>query len=135
MTFDTAERRPLLADDAVAELVAATLEDRCRKAGANLLLYCVMPEHVHALVVIERVDLIAIVRAVKSIVGRCWKAQGNRRDLWQRSFHDRGIRTERDTDEAIGYILKNPVDEGLVSEWTEYPWIGGTLLDPSLARS
>jgi putative transposase len=134
VTFDTAGRRPVLANYVVAELVVATLEDRCRKAGANLLLYCVMPDHVHALVVIEHDDLISIVRAVKSILGRWWKSQGNQQDLWQRSFYDRGIRTERDSDEVIGYILKNPVDEGLVADWSDYSLIGGSLLEDTESR-
>jgi putative transposase len=135
VTFDTAGRRPVLANYVVAELVVDTLEDRCRKAGANLLLYCVMPDHVHVLVVIEHDDLISIVRAVKSILGRWWKSQGNQQDLWQRSFYDRGIRTERDSDEVIGYILKNPVDEGLVADWSDYSLIGGSLLEDTGSRS
>jgi putative transposase len=130
VTFDTAGRRPVLANYVVAELVVATLEDRCAKVGASLLLYCVMPDHVHAVIQIEHENLISIVRAVKSILGIWWKKQSpEHSDLWQRSFFDRGIRSERDMANAIAYVFRNPVDEGLVTDWSEYKWIGGMLVE------
>jgi REP element-mobilizing transposase RayT len=88
-----------------------------------------MPEHLHAIIAIGRDDLISVLRAVKSLSGRWWKAQGHDDDLWQRSFYDRGIRTDAQMRDAISYVLENPVDEGLVSDWIEYRWIGGSLLD------
>ena len=129
-TLSTANRQRAFSDPVAATKAIDVLIDRSEKAGARLLLYCVMPEHVHALIQIEREDLIAIVRAVKSILGIWWKAQSPANgDLWQRSFYDRGIRTEQDLDEVIGYIFSNPVDEGLVADWSEYPLIGETLID------
>jgi putative transposase len=129
VTVDAANRRPNFANDQVASFVTSTLSERCRIAGADLLLYCLMPEHIHAIIAIGRDDQISILRAVKSLSGRWWKAQGHDGDLWQRSFYDRGIRNEEQMDAAIKYVLDNPIDEGLVSDWTDYPWIGGSLLD------
>jgi putative transposase len=130
VTISTADRVQAFADSHAAQMAVDTLEDRCAKAGANLLLYCVMPDHVHALIQIEHDDLISIVRAVKSILGIWWKKQlPDHSDLWQRSFFDRGIRSERDMASALSYVFRNPIDDGLVSDWTEYKWIGGTLIE------
>jgi putative transposase len=91
-----------------------------------------MPDHIHAIIQIGSDDLISVVRAVKSILGIWWnKRQGRKEELWQRSFYDRGIRTEQQMDEAIAYVFRNPVDEGLAADWTEYVWIGGELVDHS----
>jgi REP element-mobilizing transposase RayT len=129
VTVDAADRRPHCADEPVAVFITSTLSERCRIAGADLLLYCLMPEHLHAIIAIGRDDLISILRAVKSLSGRWWKAQGHNGDLWQRSFHDRGIRTDAQMQDAIKYVLENPIEEGLVSEWADYPWIAGSLLE------
>jgi hypothetical protein len=37
-------------------------------------------------------------------------------------------RTEN-MDELVKYVVENPYRAGLVSDWQNYPWIGGSLLD------
>ena len=48
--------------------------------------------------------------------------------MWQRSFHDRGLRDPSAIDRAIAYVVSNPVRTGLVSKWEEYPYIGGSAV-------
>ena len=133
ITIDTANRRPLFIDSSVAERAISILRERCESAGASLLLYCVMPEHVHAVIQVGHGDLISIVRAVKSILGIWWnKNNPGQGGLWQRSFYDRGIRTEHDLEEVTAYVFQNPVDAGLAEDWSVYPWIGGSLIDDGM---
>ena len=57
-----------------------------------------------------------------------WWKQNNRGMLWQESFHDHGIRGSRDFDATVTYILNNPVEAELVSEWEAYPFNAGALI-------
>lgn len=117
------------ADTAAAAMMVSTLEERCAKSGVNLLLYCIMPDHVHVLVQIQNGNLIAFVRVVKSIAGIWWrKLRPGCGDIWQRSFYDRGVRDETAMAEVVGYILNNPVAEGLAEDWSQYQWVGGSLV-------
>jgi hypothetical protein len=38
-------------------------------------------------------------------------------------------------DELIKYVVENPLNAGLVSDWQAYPWIGGSLLDDRHSRA
>jgi len=89
----------------------------------RVLGYCLMPDHVHLLVLNLRGSLMDFMRLLK---GRT--AQGLRKSVsgavWQRSFHDHLSRRTEDIAETLRYLLENPVRAGLVSEWPRYPWCG-----------
>jgi REP element-mobilizing transposase RayT len=112
----------------MAEAVVDALQFQFAKASANLLVYCVMPDHMHAVIAIEETDLIAIMRDVKSWTTRIWTKRTGERRLWQESFHDHGVRRSENTEELVKYVTENPQRAGLVAHWQEYPWLGGTLL-------
>jgi len=42
--------------------------------------------------------------------------------VWQRSFYERGIFSDRALRDVIDYIEANPVNEGLVSVADQYPF-------------
>jgi REP element-mobilizing transposase RayT len=117
-----------MADPRVARVVTEELVRQSAFRDADLLLYCVMPDHLHAVFQIGSIDLISIVRSFKAYVSRRCKAEGLEADFWQSRFHDRGVREREDMDELIKYILNNPVEDGLVTNWEDFPWLGGTLL-------
>ena len=129
-TADTRDRLPAFEKPASADYAVKVLREQAPKRGVSLLLYCVMPDHIHVLAVIDNGDLIAYVGAVKSILANTWTSRGHDGKLWQRSFHDNGLRRAEDMDELIGYILQNPVKAGLAVEWHDYRWLGGTLIEP-----
>jgi REP element-mobilizing transposase RayT len=129
-TADTRNQMPVFAKPASADYAVKVLREQAPKRGVSLLLYCVMPEHIHVLSVIESGDLIAYFGAVKSILANAWNARGHDGKLWQRSFHDSGVRRAEDMDELISYILQNPVKAGLAAKWQDYRWLGGTLIEP-----
>ena len=113
----------------MAAIVIESLRFQCQKARADLLVYCVMPDHVHLVVTVGEGDLISILHDFKSYTGHIWKRRTGNRHLWQESFHDHGVRRSENMDELVKYVVENPQRAGLASDWSAYPWTGGTLID------
>ena len=125
----TVGRMPAFDNPEMAAIAAESLRFQCTKANADLLVYCVMPDHVHLVVTITERDLISILHDFKSYTGHVWKRRTGQKRLWQESFHDHGVRRSESMDDLVKYVVENPQEAGLVSDWREYPWIGGNLLD------
>ena len=121
-----ADTRPFL-DASFAGATLAMLTDESPGLGINLHLACLMPDHAHLLVTVTTGDLITAVGALKSRSTLIYHGFGNRGPLWQRSFHDRGLRTDEAMASAVRYVLENPVAAGLVGAWEEYGAIAGPL--------
>jgi len=79
--------------------------------------WCVMPNHVHVLVYVERgQDLPKIVQGWKNVSAHrigCGP-------IWQREYYDRIVRGEREFEEVLRYIRENPSKAGL----KDWPWVG-----------
>lgn len=90
-----------------------------------------MPDHAHCVIQITShgAGLIDVVRDVTSWTTRVWWKHGGQGAMWQRSFHDHGLRTMRDYDQALTYLLHNPERAVLVDDWSEYPLIGGKAIE------
>ena len=75
--------------------------------------FCIMPDHIHLLLVIHtdadgRTQFApTISRVVKQFKGAITKQIG--RSIWQKSFHEHGIRNQQDYDEIWRYIENNPL--------------------------
>ncbi|MCG6949865.1 MAG: transposase [Acidobacteria bacterium] len=122
LTTCTAARRKVFFDPTFAE--AATTEiNQLHGETWSVLGFCVMPDHVHLLVLNVDGSLLDFMRVFK---GRT--AKRIRPDvpgtLWQRSFHDHLLRRKEDINRTLQYMLENPVRAGLVEEWARYPWCG-----------
>jgi putative transposase len=129
VTLGVADRssRPF-ADATLAEPTLAAIANHCAARNTILHLGCLMPDHAHLVIQIGSVGLIDVVADLKSRTTRLWWQQGGAGALWQRSFHDHGIRGQRDFEATISYILMNPIRAGLVTEWTDYPYFTGTAI-------
>lgn len=89
-----------------------------------LFVWCVMPDHLHALVAPENEgNVVDWVRRFKGRVSADARQQGLR-NLWQRSFHDHILRVEETVADVVSYILANPVRAGFVKDWREWPHHG-----------
>ncbi|MGH2535381.1 MAG: REP-associated tyrosine transposase [Thermomicrobiales bacterium] len=131
VTLGTIDREArVFADRALAGAVVAAIEERCAARDAGLDLCCLMPDHCHMVIQIKTTGLIDVMGDVKSRTTRIWWTHGGAGPLWQRSFHDHGLRTARDYEETVRYVLENPVRAGLVEDWADYPFIGGALIGP-----
>jgi len=129
VTIATEGRQTAFSDTAFADAFTALLHDRIAAAHADLLLACLMPDHVHLIVQIGDVSLVDIVRDLKSRSTRLWWKHGGSGTIWQRAFHDRGLRTTRDIEVTVAYVLDNPVRAGLVETWGTYPHLFGIMVD------
>lgn len=129
LSVKSAAGRPFSHPD-FATLAQATIVARCVALEVNLLLTCIMPDHVHLLLTAGEPNLLDVVSDIKSHVTRSSWQFGFRESFWQRRFYNHGIRGDRDFQATVAYILQNPIDAGLVEDWATYPWLTGILLHP-----
>ncbi len=107
----------------IARLVEATLL-RFDPERYRLLAWCVMPNHVHALIeTSEGWPLAGILHSWKSFTGsRANELLGRRGEFWQREYLDRYVRNEQHYKNVLAYIEENPVKAGLAQLKTNWPW-------------
>ena len=126
VTIVAAERRLIFKDERVALATVNCLFELKQNMLFNLYVYCLMPDHFHALIGIgaSNKTLSAICAAFKSLSTRAYW-QWYEGKLWQRQFFDHIIRNETDFFETRDYIRLNPVRKGLVETWEQWPYTGG----------
>jgi len=113
----------LLGNPQIAEIVKNALfffdGERYR-----LLEWCIMPNHVHTLILPVNGYLLAnIVHSWKSFTGHAAKKLFNlTKPFWMREYHDRFIRNEHHFESARNYIHQNPVAARLVRNAEDWPW-------------
>jgi len=129
VTVATEGRRPAFHNPTFADAFTILLRERIAAANADLILACLMPDHVHLVVQIGDVSLVDIVRDLKSRSTRLWWQHDGSGTIWQRAFHDRGLRTTRDIETTFAYVLDNPVRAGLVESWETYSYLFGSMVD------
>ncbi len=100
-------------------LVAAS----CRAAGTAIWAYCLMPNHVHFILVPSHPDGLraALGEAHRRYTRRINAREGWRGHLWQERFHS-FVMDEAHLLACARYVERNPVDAGLVATPREWPW-------------
>jgi putative transposase len=90
----------------------------------NTLAWCVMPNHVHALIeTLNGHRLGAIVQSWKSFTAKeANRVLGRMGDFWWPDFFDRYMRNGEQLSATIDYIENNPVKAGLVAQSIDWPW-------------
>lgn len=116
-----------LANPKVAEVIESTLL-KFHQDRYELLAWCIMPNHVHALIQ-PKIPIGKILQSWKSYTGR-W-AMERRAELglgvpgktfWMREYFDRFIRNEDHLQKTIHYIHQNPVKAGLCQKAEDWRW-------------
>jgi REP element-mobilizing transposase RayT len=90
-----------------------------------LLAGCVMPNHVHIVVSLsDEAPLLArTLQKIKSFTARHINGlQGSTSRVWQPESYDHRIRSTRELQNVLAYVLNNPVKAGLVAEWQQWPY-------------
>lgn len=118
--------------------VAALVEGALRHFDGEryrLLAWCVMPNHVHALIeTCEGFPLADVLHSWKSFTSR--KASnpvGRRGEFWQREYLDRYVRNAEHYQAVVAYIEENPVKARLAKVKTEWQWSSARFRHPGSA--
>lgn len=125
VTIVTHERREFFKDNRVADSTTKCLLDLREKQNFRLFSFCLMPDHLHALIGIGESGLTLgrICGDFKSLSTKAfWQFYTGK--MWQRQFFDHVIRNEQDFAETLKYIRLNPVRKGLVGDWKEWKYQG-----------
>jgi putative transposase len=114
----------------VAANVVTQLLHNAAHCEFAVLAYCLMPDHLHALVEAEseRSDFQAFVKRFKQITGFAHRRQA-RKSLWQAGYHERILRNDEASDAVVRYILENPIRARLSREIGEYQFAGSGVHD------
>ena len=126
----------LLKHQRFAQIVASSLhywhDDRY-----NLHCYCIMPNHVHVLCTplgqeASVKDISKITYSIKRFTSnQINKLRGTKGSVWQSESYDHVVRSPEEMGRIINYILINPVEAGLVTDWMDWPysWIDEMLIE------
>ncbi len=99
------------------------LKEHSMRAGLTVLAYCLMPNHVHLVVVPNEEDTLAV--ALRRTHGRYAQYLNARRrrsgHLWQNRFFSCPL-DHAHLWAALRYVERNPVRAGMVDRAEEYAW-------------
>jgi putative transposase len=123
--LDRAEVGPLwLKDSRIADCVSQCLELGDSKFHHyDLHSFVVMANHVHVLLS-PKIELQSITRGLKGVTARISNRilQLTKHPFWQQESYDHWCRDDAEFQRIRGYIARNPVKAGLVSEPEQWPW-------------
>ncbi|MBP7981704.1 MAG: transposase [Arenimonas sp.] len=126
------DRTPRFADDLAARTAGFCLMDARTWPDARCLGWVLMPDHLHALILLgEKESLSLVMQRVKSLIAaRVNQCHGTSHALWQKGFHDHALAAHAHIPEFARYLVNNPVQAELVENSGDYPhlWLDQTFL-------
>lgn len=112
----------------IADIVAEAMHYRDGEVF-DLDVFTIMPNHIHAVFApLEKEDgsyhaLQTIMHSLKRFTARAankvLKREGS---FWQRESYDHVVRSRREWERIVAYVINNPVKAGLVENWEHWPW-------------
>ncbi len=125
VTIVAVDRKPVFLNKDLSYEIIKCLIDLRSKLHFNLYVYCLMPDHFHAIIGAgeSKKSLGGICGAFKSISNHIYWKYGEGK-LWQRQFYDHIIRNEEDFFETLEYIRLNPVRKNLVEKIEDWEFSG-----------
>jgi REP element-mobilizing transposase RayT len=131
-------------DDILARMIIAALMWYRGHYGWYLFCYCLMPDHLHFILRLPDTERRLINAGARGMLlegvleqvgyfksyttSQCWWKLGGMGQLWQTSSYDRIIRDNNSAEEAVFYVLNNPLRKNLVEIWDQYPY--SAIVDP-----
>ena len=129
--------------DIIAQIVAKEIDD-LNNHRYQLIAYSIMPNHVHMLIrscISEPANhrgqsanysVTETLRMLKGRTARFCNLELKRNgSFWQHESYDHVIRDEHELEQAIRYILNNPVKAGLVKAWNDWKF---TYVHPDFGK-
>jgi putative transposase len=124
VTFNTYDRRPLLANETLHETWLAFAR-RATDHGAWVGRYVVMPDHIHLFVwLTAESELAAWVQSLKAVLGKELLRLGHQKPHWQECFFDHLLRSGESYEQKWEYVRQNPVRKGLCARPEDWPYQG-----------
>jgi len=113
-----------LRDSKIAEICKHSLHFSNGK-DYKLICYCIMPNHIH--VVFELVNQKKSIGDIMGAIKRNSAKEANKvlnrsGPFWQAESFDRLVRDDKELYFIIKYVLLNPVNAGLVTDWNEWKY-------------
>ena len=93
--------------------------------------WCVMPNHIHVLVLVTTVPMAGFVQSWKGYTAYCCNRILGRTDtnFWADDYWDTYMRDSDHEWRTVRYIENNPVKAGLVRTASEWPWSSARFRD------
>ncbi len=104
------------------ELIFQSAREGDLSKKSDLMAICIMSDHVHLLMAPTGVNLVDLIGRWKSYTTHLIQLEEKIGRLWQRSFYDHGLRRDEDLIKVAEYIVSNPVRNGFVEDWRNYPY-------------
>lgn len=136
VTTNVKDHKQIFAEKEVAELLVEEFEFYEKHYNVTVVAYVIMPDHVHCIIWPENGEhsFMDFMRGVKGHFAKAYTDFMRRRgagtppisgalNVWQDSFFDYLITSERKLEEKINYIMENPVEDGLVAKPLDYPYL------------
>ena len=124
LTFCSEGKLPILCEEPVRPVLLDLLQTQAAAKGGPIHAYVVMPDHLHLLFAADK-DVVQWVAWFKARVTFFVKKYGIKQQIWQKSFHDHGVRNSESVEDIIKYMRENPVKAGFVERAEEWPWMEG----------
>ena len=123
LTMCTANRARLFDDCESASVVRQEIE-RLDEQRSPVLAYCIMPDHVHVILIHRLLSLAETVRLLKGRASRRIRRDRPQLAVWQSGYYDHIIHRSEGIYRCLQYVLDNPVRKGLVTNWWNWPLSG-----------
>ena len=125
LTICTAHRRSWFTDAGIAREVETQFLQTSRDYHFAVVAYCVMPDHLHAIMESLSVDadLRKCVAMFKQRSGFAHRL-ARRAPLWQSGYYDHVLRSDASVLSIAAYIVANPVRARLCRMIDEYAYVG-----------
>jgi REP element-mobilizing transposase RayT len=125
ITANTYDRRKILDHDYI-HMRLIQFDKEGPTHGAWLGAYVLMPDHLHAFVVLDdqRINLPQWGKALKNALSEVLRTHEVPPPQWQKGFFDHVLRSGESYSEKWYYVRDNPVRAGLVKHWSEWPFLG-----------
>ena len=117
VTIVTKSRLPVFNSFSTARIAVRCFHDNGVEKHAQTLAFVVMPDHIHWLIqMTDGGNLPEMIRLYKAKVSVLLQQR-----IWQRGFHDHGVRQEDDLLALARYVVANPKRAGLVDSVAQSP--------------
>jgi len=125
VTFNTHERRPLLARDEIHDCFRAFC-DRAEEHDVAVGRYVIMPDHIHLFVAMPPVGLTLSqwIHVLRTVVGKQLLRLGIQKPHWQEGFFDHVLRSAESYGEKWEYVRMNPVRAQLCDQPEDWAYQG-----------